>query len=113
MSCMKRPALRTTPLLIWSNYQSEAIDLGVIGSYMVSPVMMELYGLEQPLFYQLHLSELPIMRSRSRGVTVNPDGSYAEEMTEAQQAAFDDRWLAQYDLMFGQDYLGLGPAQEE
>ena len=107
------PALRTTPLLIWSNYQSEAIDLGVIGSYMVSPVMMELYGLEQPLFYQLHLSELPIMRSRSRGVTVNPDGSYAEEMTEAQQAAFDDRWLAQYDLMFGEDYLGLGPAQEE
>ncbi len=106
------PALRTTPLLIWSNYQSEAIDLGVIGSYMVSPVMMELYGLEQPLFYQLHLAELPIMRSRSRGVTVEPDGSYAETMTEAQQAAFDDRWLAQYDLMFGEDYLGIGPDPE-
>lgn len=109
------PALRTTPLLIWSNYQTEAIDLGVIGSYMVSPVMMELYGLDQPLFYQLHLSELPIMRSRSRGVTVEPDGSYAEEMTDAQQAAFNDRWLAQYDLMFGEDYLGLGlgPARDE
>ena len=107
------PALHTTPLLIWSNYQSEAIDLGVIGSYMVSPVTLELYGLEQPPFFQLHLAELPLMRSRSRGVTVEPDGSYAEEMTEAQQAAFDDRWLAQYDLMFGEDYLGLGPVQEE
>lgn len=106
------PRLHGTPLLIWSNYQDVSLDIGTIAAYDISPAVLELYGIDQPLFFQLHLSELELMRARSRGITIQPDGSASEEMTDAQTEAFNKRWLAQYDLMFGEDYLGMNPAQE-
>ena len=52
------------------------------------------------------------MRARSRGITIQLDGTATEEMTDAQTEAFSKRWLAQYDLMFGEDYLPMNPDQE-
>lgn len=106
------PKLHATPLVIWSNYQDTAIDLGTVASYDISPVMMDLYGLEKPLYFQLHTAEIPLMRARTRGMTILEDGTAVEEMTDAQAEAYQKHWLAQYDLMFGEDYLGLGPAEE-
>ena len=104
--------LHGTPLLIWSNYQNVSLDIGTIASYNISPAVLELYGIDQPLFFQLHLSELQLMRARSRGITIQLDGTATEEMTDAQTEAFSKRWLAQYDLMFGEDYLQMNPDQE-
>ncbi len=106
------PKLHATPLVIWSNYQNTAIDLGTVAAYDISPVMMELYGLEKPLYFQLHTAEIPLMRARTRGMTVLEDGSAVEEMTSAQAEAYEKHWLAQYDLMFGEGYLQLGPSEE-
>ena len=49
--------------------------------------------------------------SRTRGVTINPDGSTAQEMTAEQEQWFNDHWLLQYDQMFGSDYLNQ-PAKQ-
>ena len=99
------PALRQPNLLIWSNYHTGAVDLGTIATYQVSPVMMELYGLEKPAYFEYLIQQLHSgYRSRTAGVTVNPDGSYSEGMTDEQLQWYKDHWLLQYDLMFGEEY---------
>ena len=38
-------------------------------------------------------------------MTIQPDGSAdTEELTEEQTQWFDEHWMLQYDLMFGQEY---------
>lgn len=102
---VKSPLLRGTPLVIWSNYSNQAVDLGTIGAYNISPVMMDLYNLEKPLYFDFLLDGMSLYRARTRGVTVEPDGSFSETMTQAQQQWFDRHWLLQYDLMFGENYF--------
>lgn len=96
--------LRQTDLLIWSNYYNTSVELGTIAAYEISPVMMDLYGLDMPLWFEKLASELPILRARTRGVTVEPDSSLSESMTPQQEALFQENWLIQYDLMFGKGY---------
>ncbi|MEG2165676.1 MAG: LTA synthase family protein [Ruthenibacterium sp.] len=98
------PALRGTDLRIWSNYDAASVDIGTIASYNLSPVVLDLYGIEKPLWFEFLTQQMPIMRARTHGVTVNPDGTYSAEMTPEQQASFDAAWLLQYDKMFGKNY---------
>lgn len=100
------PRLHGVPLLIWSNYWQGKVGLGTIGTYEISPVMMELYGLETPAFFEYLLQQMAVYRSRCQGVTVLPDGRAGEaELTEEQQAWFDGHWMMQYDMMFGEEAL--------
>ena len=99
------PALRQPTLLIWSNYYSGAVDLGTIGTYQLSPVMMELYGLQKPAYFEYLIQQLQNgYRSRTMGYTVNNDGTITEEMTDDQLQWYNNHWLLQYDLMFGDEY---------
>ena len=99
------PRLRQTTLLMWSNYSNHSVDLGTIAAYEISPVMMDLFGLEQPLFFQYLNRQLRYgYRSCTGGVTVNWDGSMHSGLTRQQAAWRQDHWLLQYDLMFGQEY---------
>ena len=98
------PNLRQTDLLIWSNYYKEPIDLGTVAAYEISPVVMNLYGLETPTWYDFLIQELSVMRARTRGITVEPDGSFSEEMTQEQEQWYNDHWMLQYDYMFGEPY---------
>ena len=71
----------------------------------ISPVMMDLYGLDQPLFFQyLNLQLKEGYRSHTGGVTVHWDGTITQELTEDQAAWNRNHWLLQYDLMFGGEY---------
>ena len=99
------PELHKTDLLVWSNYYGGAVDLGTVAAYEISPVMMDLYGLDKPLLFQYLTEQLTVMRARTRGITINSDGTASEEMTEQQQTYYDNHWLLQYDQMFGEDYL--------
>lgn len=98
------PKLRTPDLLMWSNYDSTKIDLGTLSSFAISPVMMELYGMEMPPYFELLAQNLSQLRGRSHGVTVELDGSFSETLTEAQQTALANQWTLQYDFMFGAPY---------
>ena len=99
------PALHETTLLMWSNYDDTPVDIGTIAAYETTPVMMDVYGLEKPAYYQYLTQQLSQgYRSYTCGVVVNPDGSYADALTEEQQTWSDRHWLLQYDLMFGKEY---------
>ena len=99
------PRLHQTTLLMWSNYSNYQVDLGTIAAYEISPVMMDLFGLEQPLYFQYLNRQLRYgYRSCTGGVTVNWDGTVGRGLTGRQTAWWQDHWLLQYDLMFGKGY---------
>ena len=99
------PRLHQTTLLMWSNYSDRAVDLGTIAAYDISPVMMNLYGLQQPLYFQFLNRQLRVAsRACTRGVTMNLDGTTTLEPTEFQQRWTQEHWMLQYDLMFGKGY---------
>ena len=87
--------------------------MGTIAAYDISPVMMDLYGIEKPLYFDFLAQEMSVMRSRSHGVTVNTDGSYSHDMTAEQQKWFDNQWIWQYDMMFGDDTLSANTVGED
>ena len=99
------PRLHQTTLLMWSNYSNAQVDLGTIAAYDISPVMMNLYGLQQPLYFQFLNRQLRVAsRACTRGVTMNLDGTTTLEPTEFQQRWTQEHWMLQYDLMFGKGY---------
>ena len=99
------PRLHQTTLLLWSNYSDAQVDLGTIAAYDISPVMMNLYGLQQPLYFQFLNRQLRVAsRACTRGVTMNLDGTTTLEPTEFQQRWIQEHWMLQYDLMFGKGY---------
>ena len=99
------PRLHQTTLLMWSNYSQQQVDLGTIAAYDISPVMMDIYGLEAPLYFQsLNRGLRVASRTNTRGTTMNLDGTTTQEPTEFQQRWSAEHWLLQYDLMFGRGY---------
>lgn len=107
------PALHQTPLLIWSNYHNEPVELGTVAAYEISPVVLDLYNLEMPAFYQHLANQLSSYRSYTLGVTVQPDDTTTEdEMTDEQKVWANNHWLLQYDLMFGEEWANPITAQE-
>ena len=99
------PRLHQTTLLMWSNYSDAQVDLGTLAAYDISPVMMNLYGLQQPLYFQFLNRQLRVAsRACTRGVTMNLDGTTTLEPTEFQQRWTQEHWMLQYDLMFGKGY---------
>lgn len=108
------PKLHQTTLLMWANYTSQRVDLGTIAAYNISPVMMDIFGLDKPLYFGYLTRQLQVAyRSRTGGVTINRDGTASRELTPAQEKWNRDHWLLQYDLMFGKEYalerMGLAP----
>lgn len=95
------PKLHEVPLLIWSNYKSDKIDLGVLSTYNIAPVMMDIYDLERPEMYEFLMQQMPEVKGRTRGITINPDNSFTTEPTEKQQQAFNNHGILQYDFLFG------------
>ena len=99
------PRLHQTTLLLWSNYSDAQVDLGTLAAYDISPVMMNLYGLQQPLYFQFLNRQFRVAsRACTRGVTMNLDGTTTLEPTEFQQRWTQEHWMLQYDLMFGKGY---------
>ena len=99
------PRLHQTTLLMWSNYSDAQMDLGTLAAYDISPVMMNLYGLQQPLYFQFLNRQLRVAsRACTRGVTMDLDGTTTLEPTEFQQRWTQEHWMLQYDLMFGKGY---------
>ena len=90
---------------MWSNYSQQQVDLGTIAAYDISPVMMDIYGLEEPLYFQFLNRQLRVAsRTNTRGTTMKLDGTTTQEPTEFQQRWCAEHWLLQYDLMFGRGY---------
>ncbi|MDL2324456.1 LTA synthase family protein [Ruminococcaceae bacterium OttesenSCG-928-A16] len=104
--------LHKTPLLIWSNYANNQVELGTIAAYNLSPVMMDLYGLEKPLMFDYLMQQLPAMHARTRGITINPDNTDSYDMSEEQHVWFNKHSILQYNFLFGDKTLDTYTASE-
>ena len=68
--------------------------------------MMDLYGLQKPLYFEYLTRQLSQgYRSRTLGTTVDPDGTITQQLTDEQMEWYQNHWLLEYDLLFGQEYL--------
>ncbi len=99
------PELYQTPLLIWSNFDDSQVELGTLGSYYLSTVMMDLYGLDKPLMFEYLTQQFSVLRARTRGVTLNTDNSTTLDISEEQQEWMNNHQILQYDFMFGEQVL--------
>lgn len=97
----QNPKLFQTPLLMWSNFSQEQVDLGVVGAYNISPVMLDLYGLQKPPYFEYLMQNYGTMSACNRGYVFEPNSEYTEDMTPEQQHFFDEQALLQYDQLFG------------
>ena len=101
----KDPRVHGTPLMIWSNYYKEPIDLGTVAAYQVTAITNDLYGLEQPAYFDLLRQEFDLYRAKSVGTVVEPDNTYHQNgLRPEQQVFYDNHWLLQYDILFGKNY---------
>ena len=66
---------------MWSNYSDRAVDLGTIAAYDISPVMMELFGLRQPTYFQFLGRRLGRLPGQHRGTILEKDGTASDELT--------------------------------
>ncbi len=98
------PRLRETPLLIWSNFDETAVDLGTLATYNITTAMMDLYGFEKPPVFDFLAKSFEVIRGRTRGITIGPDNGYTEEFTPEQRQFFDRYAILQYDYLFGNNY---------
>ncbi len=99
------PDLFKLPLLIWSNTEKETIDLGVLSTYNISPVMMDIYDLDTPTFFDFLIEQLDDYTASSNGVMYFPNGNYTRQRTAEQEDMLYEHSILQYDLMFGEKYL--------
>ncbi len=101
------PKMYETPLLIWSNYANEQIDLGTISSYNISPVTMDLYGLEKPLLFEFLTQQMNLYTAQSKGTIYHANGDVTSEITKTEEDLLYNHSVLQYDLLFGERYMNL------
>ena len=99
-------SMRETPFLIWSNYDSHSEDLGVVSIYNLAPVMMDLYGLEKPLYFDFLLQQYQLSRGSAAGFLSDEKGECIplDMAGEEQRQEMKVHQLLQYDLLHGRRY---------
>lgn len=111
---MNDPRVHETPLLIWSNYWKQPVDLGTVAAYQITTITDDLYGLDQTPYFDLLRQEFEQYRAKSAGTTVEPDGTYSwDALTPEQHQVYDAHWMLQYDLLFGKNYQGAPVVQQD
>ncbi len=98
------PKMYQTPLLIWSNMEQEQVDLGTVSAYNLSPLMLELYGLDTPTYFDFLAWQMNEYTASSKGVIFYPDGSMTREIGPEQEELLYNHSVLQYDLLFGEQY---------
>ncbi len=99
------PNMYKLPLLIWSNTENTAQDLGVLSTYNLAPKMLEIYDLDMPLYFEYLNEQQKDYTASSKGVMFYPDGSYTIETGPEQEKLLYNQSILQYDLLFGEEYL--------
>ena len=82
----------------------------IVKTYVLSPET-DPDTLKEPPMFRYLANQLSAYRSRTLGVTIQPDGTATDaDLTAEQEQWFQNHWLLQYDLMFGEEYALARPA---
>lgn len=99
--------MRTTPLVIWSNYLESGQKLempSTISPSFLAPYIFDLAGLEQPLFYQFLQQFSKVLPGLSVPVKTDPQGTLYKE-TPQEFKEMEDMYLRlQYDILLGKQH---------
>ena len=100
-------SMNETPFLIWSNYANTSLDLGTVSIYNLAPVMMDLYQLQKPLYFDFLLQQFTTSRGSAVGFLSDENGDCAPWAlaSEEQSAFIKKHFLLQYDQLNGNHYL--------
>ncbi len=101
----QNPNLYKTPLLIWSNTSNTQVDLGVLSTYYISPVMMQLYGFEMPDYFEFLCAQLQDYTASGKGTMHFANGTSTRQATTEEIDLMYEHSVLQYDLLFGEEYL--------
>lgn len=97
--------MKTTPLVIWTNYGKQAENLyNTVSSSFVGTYVFELAGIKPPLFFRFlenFRNELPGYHSLMK---LNKEGNMVEKLPKEIKKMEKDYELLQYDLLFGKQY---------
>lgn len=101
--------LRTVPLLIWTNYETDNEDLGTMGINYVVPTLLDVAGVELSPYYKYMLDlkkDVPVLSSF--GVYCDAEGNFFEYDEETAKP-FNDQ-VTQYFFM---EYNNLQKNREQ
>lgn len=95
--------LHKTPFFIWSNTENvEAEDLGNINAYKLGAIVMEYAGVNTDPYFA-YLSNMTV--NGTKGLFETENGiKELEDLPEHMKKELSERWLIQYDRMFGKGY---------
>lgn len=96
--------MRTTPLVVWTNYLDKKTQLPTISPSFLAPEILDLAQLEKPLFYQFLQQFSKELPGFSDPVKNDPNGTLFKE-TPQQSKQMEDMYLRlQYDILFGKQH---------
>lgn len=93
-----------TPLIIWSNYRSKSVNIGIISSFQIMPTVFQEYSLLMPPYFELLCEIQEVSKGYTNGNLLDSNSCISYSLTEQQKRLYDMHWLLQYDMMFGEQY---------
>ena len=93
-----------TPLLIWSNYDSESKDIGIRSSFQIMPTVFQKYLLTMPAYYELLCEIQKYSNGFTNGIVLDQESQVSSSLTQTQEELYRIQELLQYDMMFGDQY---------
>nr|WP_263324822.1 LTA synthase family protein [Neobacillus sp. Marseille-Q6967] len=95
-----------TPLLIYSNFESEQKKYEFISPFYLASIVYEKSGMEKPHFYNLldQLREEMGIPALKGGIIMGSDREFIKNPTKEQKQLLEDYRLLQYDLLAGNQY---------
>lgn len=94
------------PFIIWSNFDQQIENLGLMEVGELFPTVFELYDIKTNKFWNYIQDVRDVYGASSKRMVVDVDGKYAElaTMTEEQKTDYDIYRLLQYDYIWGKRY---------
>ncbi|WP_258000453.1 sulfatase-like hydrolase/transferase [Bacillus sp. Marseille-P3661] len=96
--------MRATPLVLWSNYMVEKVELPVMSGSFLPPYIMELAQLEKPLYYQFLEHYSGQLSGFTTSIKTTPNGELYKDTPDDVKSLEDIYSRLQYDLLFGKQY---------
>ncbi|WP_052131413.1 LTA synthase family protein [Planococcus sp. CAU13] len=96
--------MKTTPLVIWNNFDADVPDLGTISTSFLAPAIYDVAGIEKPLYHQVLESFQKQMPGYTNAIKMDAEGNLFKITPDEIEAVKRPYELIQYDLLFGDQY---------
>lgn len=94
------------PFLVWSNYNNNSEDAGIMEMGELLPTVFEKYNIKSTEFWNYLLTLKNCYSAADSSIVISKDQTYRDiaEMSEEEAAMHEEYKLLQYDYIFGKQY---------